>query len=68
MKEQLGIHPDISVNEAIQLHPITVEVFNRFGIDSCCGGALPIRIAAERHELELEGLLEALREAADERS
>jgi iron-sulfur cluster repair protein YtfE (RIC family) len=53
-------------NEAVPLHPMTSTCVSRRGIDSCCGGALPIRVAAERHRLELEGLLEALRQAADE--
>lgn len=38
----------MSVNEVIRIHPQTVEVFNRYGIDACCGGAAPVRIAAER--------------------
>jgi regulator of cell morphogenesis and NO signaling len=39
---------DLSVNEIIRLHPATVAVFNRFGIDACCGGAATLAVAAER--------------------
>lgn len=37
------------------------EVFRRFGIDTCCGGELPVATAAEHHEVDLDRLLEALR-------
>lgn len=40
---------DMTVNEAIRRYPPTVAVFHRYGIDSCCGGALPVRTAAARH-------------------
>ena len=41
-----GIGAERMVNEVIRTHPATVEVFNRFGIDSCCGGAAPVGEAA----------------------
>lgn len=52
-----------TVNEAIRRHPETVEVFNRFGIDACCGGVASIADAAERDgadPAELLGALEAV--------
>ena len=30
--------PTLPVNEGISQFPATVAVFNRFGIDACCGG------------------------------
>jgi regulator of cell morphogenesis and NO signaling len=45
-----------TVNEMIRKHPATVEVFNRFGIDACCGGAAPIRAAAQRDGADPEAL------------
>lgn len=53
----------MSVNEIIRIHPATVEVFNRFGIDACCGGAAPPREAAVRDGADPEALLAALRAA-----
>jgi iron-sulfur cluster repair protein YtfE (RIC family) len=50
----------LTVNEMIRLHPQTVEVFNRFGIDACCGGAVPVREAAVRDGADAVRLLEAL--------
>jgi regulator of cell morphogenesis and NO signaling len=38
----------MSVNEAIRRFPATVEIFNRYGIDACCGGAAPVVEAAIR--------------------
>jgi regulator of cell morphogenesis and NO signaling len=52
-----------TVNEIVRLHPPTVEVFNRHGIDACCGGAVSVRDAAVRDGADPEALLAALREA-----
>lgn len=38
----------MTVNEAIRRYPATVEIFNRYGIDACCGGAAPVLEAAVR--------------------
>lgn len=38
----------MSVNDVIRLYPQTVEIFNRFGIDACCGGAASVRAASVR--------------------
>ncbi len=56
--------PTQTVNETIARNPETVRVFTRFGIDACCGGALPIAEAARRHGVALDVLLAALREVA----
>jgi regulator of cell morphogenesis and NO signaling len=56
-----------TVNEMIMRFPDTVAVFNRFGIDSCCGGAEPIADAARRDGADADALLAALREAVEHR-
>lgn len=38
----------MTVNDAIRRFPAAVEVFNRHGIDACCGGAAPVAEAAVR--------------------
>lgn len=38
----------MTVNAAIERYPATVAVFNRHGIDACCGGAAPVEEAARR--------------------
>jgi regulator of cell morphogenesis and NO signaling len=60
------ITPDLRVNEIINLFPGTLSVFHAAGIDSCCGGALPVTEAAQRHGLDPEQLLEELRRVVEE--
>ena len=50
----------LTVNELIREFPATVQVFNDFGIDACCGGAVPVRDAAERDGADPTALLAAL--------
>lgn len=49
-----------TVHEAMQEIAGAGDVFRRFGLDTCCGGELPLATAAEHHDVELERLLEAL--------
>lgn len=58
-----SIDPRWTVNETIRRHPGAVAVFGRHGIDSCCGGDLPVAEAAERHGVAVESLLEELEAA-----
>ena len=50
-----------TVNELLLAVPATVEVFNAFGIDACCGGAVPLDEAAARDGASVEALVDALR-------
>jgi regulator of cell morphogenesis and NO signaling len=58
----------MTVNEIIRRFPATVEIFNRFGIDACCGGAAPVDAAAVRDGADpaalIADLMRAIREAA----
>ncbi len=49
-----------TLNEIIEANPDTLEVFHRFGFDTCCGGTLPLAEVAVRHGLDLETILQAL--------
>lgn len=40
--------------------PASAAVFNRLGVDTCCGGGLPLDQAARQAGVELSELLEAL--------
>ena len=57
------IDTTMSVNEMVARHPGTVTVFNRFGLDTCCGGGAPIVDAARRDGADLQELVRALRDA-----
>jgi regulator of cell morphogenesis and NO signaling len=48
----------MTVNEVIRRFPGAVDIFNRHGIDACCGGAAPVAAAAERDGADV-ALLEA---------
>ena len=63
-REVRPIDGERMVNEVIRSHPETVEVFNRFGIDACCGGAAPITEAALRDGADPEALIRSLNEVA----
>ena len=58
--------PVTTVNDLIALHPATVAVFNAFGIDACCGGAVPVHEAALRDGADPDALLAALAEVVGE--
>lgn len=50
-----------SVNDIISRHPETIAVFNRFGLDTCCGGSLSVTEAARASGAEVDALCAALR-------
>jgi regulator of cell morphogenesis and NO signaling len=52
-----------TINDLLLRYPATVEVFNRFGIDACCGGDATVAEGAERDGATLDDLLRALEEA-----
>ena len=52
-----------TVNDIVARYPSTLAVFNAFGIDSCCGGALAVSEAAARHGVPLNALRSALESA-----
>ncbi len=55
---------DMTVNDVIKAHPGTIEVFARFAVDSCCGGAVSVEAAAERDGADIEALMAELNRAA----
>ena len=63
MQSTTNIDIIATVNEIVAQYPDTIAVFNRFGIDSCCGGGVPLADAARRDGADLGALLAALQEA-----
>ncbi len=56
-----------TVNEIVARYPETIAVFNRFGIDSCCGGGALLVDAARRDSADPDALVAALQEAIERR-
>jgi regulator of cell morphogenesis and NO signaling len=54
------ITKDTIINDAVKDHPHTVYVFKAAGIDTCCGGALPIGEAARRHGIDVNELMKSI--------
>ena len=52
---------EATVNEIISARPETVDVLDRFGIDACCGGSVPVTEAARRDGADPEAVWAALR-------
>ncbi len=51
-----------TLNAIVARHPRALTVFKAFGLDTCCGGGLPLSVAAEHHALDLMILVGALRD------
>lgn len=56
-----SIVPEMTLNEISLAVPRALEVFERYGLDSCCGGAKTLALVCERHGLDLPTLLAELR-------
>ena len=52
-----------TINQIVAQYPNTLPVFAFFGLDTCCGGALPLEEAVTRHGLSLTAVVHALQEA-----
>lgn len=57
------LSPDLTVSQIVALWPKALPVLHRLGLDTCCGGAHPLRMVADRHGLDLDSVLAELREA-----
>ncbi|MBK9940979.1 MAG: DUF542 domain-containing protein [Kouleothrix sp.] len=59
--QQIG--PNDSLNAIVDRVPQALPVLQRLGLDTCCGGALPLQVAVQHHGLDLAQVLAALRAA-----
>lgn len=57
---QPKITKDMTINDIIKYFPTTIGVFNRFNVDSCCGGARTLEATAREDGVDLEALLREL--------
>jgi iron-sulfur cluster repair protein YtfE (RIC family) len=54
----------LTVRHVIERYPATRAVFDRFGLDACCGGGASVEQAARLHDVDSAALCTALRAAA----
>ncbi len=66
MSDVSQLDPAQTINEIVARHPETIAVFNRFGMDTCCGGGASVEEAACRDGLDVGQILSALREATEQ--
>jgi regulator of cell morphogenesis and NO signaling len=57
-----------TVREIALNQPSSIRVFERFGIDYCCGGRKPLAVACTEQDVQIDSVLAALAEAATEPS
>ncbi len=62
--DDIHITEDMTLNEVIRKYPNTIGVFNRYNVDSCCGGARTIAAMAKEDKVDLRAFIESLKEAA----
>ena len=58
----MDITKDMIINDVIKKYPQTISVFNRFGVDACCGGGQGIERTATADGINIVALLDALNE------
>jgi iron-sulfur cluster repair protein YtfE (RIC family) len=62
MTEEIPLR-EMTVNAVVARYPATIPVFNRFGLDTCCGGGVSIESAAHRDGVAVDPVISELRAA-----
>jgi iron-sulfur cluster repair protein YtfE (RIC family) len=52
----------LTINDIVARYPETIAIFNRFGMDTCCGGAVTVEEAARRDGIDAAEVIAALRQ------
>ena len=63
---RIAISAEETLNAVVARYPQALPVLSQFGLGTCCGGALSLRMAARHHDLDLDALLAALQAAVQE--
>ena len=59
------LRSDINVGELATEHPLATRVFERHGIDYCCGGDTALTVACEKKGLDAEAVLAEIQKELD---
>lgn len=54
---------EMTLNEITTRWPRTLGILSRYGLDTCCGGARPVKESAEKHGVDPDELIRELNEA-----
>jgi hypothetical protein len=65
LSEPITLTAQDTLNLIVARYPQALPVLQHFGLDSCCGGALPLHTAAQHHRLDLSEVVAALRVALE---
>lgn len=57
-----------TLNDIVGRYPQTLPLLQRYGLDTCCGGALPLDVAAQHHGLATDEVLAALQAEVEQRA
>ncbi|MBA2498270.1 MAG: DUF542 domain-containing protein [Chitinophagaceae bacterium] len=63
-KDIVGVGDSDIVTDLVKRDYRTADIFQRFGIDFCCGGKLPLNIVCRNKAVDLEELKKALNEVS----
>jgi hypothetical protein len=56
----------LTINEIVAQYPETIAAFNRFGMDTCCGGVITVEEATRRDGINADDVVAELRQVVDE--
>ena len=59
-----ALSPEITIGELVAARPLLARLFDRLGIDYCCGGKQTLAAACQRHGLEVSTTLALLDSAS----
>lgn len=66
MQEKINF--DTTMGNFVAMYPKTRKIFEKFGLDYCCGGKKDLKIAAKEKDIELNELIFALEQAISQAS
>ena len=55
------IDATLSINDIVRRYPASLPILTARGIDTCCGGDLPLSFAAADANLDLSALLDEMK-------